>query len=81
MTEIATTYGQAMYDLAREEGLTKDLLEELGEARLVLKALAQRSQLGEQRLGQSLVPGQVIERRAVGGGKFWHSTSPSSLMN
>ena len=29
MTEIATTYGQAMYDLAREEGLTKDLLEEL----------------------------------------------------
>ena len=29
MTEIATTYGQAMYDLARDEGLTKDLLEEL----------------------------------------------------
>ena len=29
MTEIATTYGQAMYDLARDEGLAKDLLEEL----------------------------------------------------
>ena len=29
MTEIATTYGQAMYDLAREEGLAKELLGEL----------------------------------------------------
>ena len=29
MTEVATTYGQAMYDLARDEGLAKDLLGEL----------------------------------------------------
>ena len=29
MTEVATTYGQAMYDLAREEGLAKDLLAQL----------------------------------------------------
>ena len=29
MTEVATTYGQAMYDLAREEGLAKDLLGQL----------------------------------------------------
>ena len=29
MTEVATTYGQAMYDLARDEGLAKDLLAEL----------------------------------------------------
>lgn len=29
MTEVAATYGQAMYDLAREEGLAKDLLAEL----------------------------------------------------
>ena len=29
MTEAATTYGQAMYDLAREEGLAKELLGEL----------------------------------------------------
>ena len=29
MTEIATTYGQAMYDLAREEGLAKELLGQL----------------------------------------------------
>ena len=28
MTEVATTYGQAMYDLARDEGLAKDLLAE-----------------------------------------------------
>ena len=29
MTEVATTYGQAMYDLAREENLSKQLLDEL----------------------------------------------------
>ena len=29
MTEAATTYGQAMYDLAREEGLAKELLGQL----------------------------------------------------
>ncbi len=29
MTEAATTYGQAMYDLAREENLSKALLDEL----------------------------------------------------
>ena len=29
MTEAATTYGQAMYDLAREENLSKQLLDEL----------------------------------------------------
>lgn len=29
MTEAATTYGQAMYDLARDEGLAKDLLAQL----------------------------------------------------
>ena len=29
MTEAATTYGQAMYDLAREENLAKELLAEL----------------------------------------------------
>ena len=29
MTEAATTYGQAMYDLAREEGLAKELLDQL----------------------------------------------------
>ena len=29
MTEAATTYGQAMYDLARDEGLAKDLLDQL----------------------------------------------------
>ena len=29
MTEVATTYGQAMYDLARDEGLAKDLLDQL----------------------------------------------------
>ena len=29
MTEAATTYGQAMYDLAREEGLAKELLAQL----------------------------------------------------
>ena len=29
MTEVATTYGQAMYDLARDEGLAKELLGQL----------------------------------------------------
>ena len=29
MTEVATTYGQAMYDLARDEGLAQDLLAQL----------------------------------------------------
>ena len=29
MTEVATTYGQAMYDRAREENLSKQLLDEL----------------------------------------------------
>ena len=29
MTDVATTYGQAMYDLAREENLSKQLLDEL----------------------------------------------------
>ena len=29
MTEVATTYGQALYDLAKDEGLAKDLLSQL----------------------------------------------------
>lgn len=29
MTEVAATYGQALYDLARDEGLSQKLLEEL----------------------------------------------------
>lgn len=29
MTEVATTYGQALYDLARDEGLSRQLLSEL----------------------------------------------------
>ncbi len=29
MTEVATTYGQALYDLARDEGLSRQLLPEL----------------------------------------------------
>jgi F-type H+-transporting ATPase subunit delta len=29
MTEVATTYGQALYDLARDEGLSQQLLPEL----------------------------------------------------
>ena len=29
MTDVATTYGQAIYDLARDEGLSQKLLGEL----------------------------------------------------
>ena len=29
MTEVATTYGQAMYDLARDEGKSQQILAEL----------------------------------------------------
>ena len=30
MTEIATTYGQALYELAKDEGLSAELLAQLG---------------------------------------------------
>ena len=37
MTEIANTYGQALYDLAKEENLTKDILSQLTVLKEVFK--------------------------------------------
>ena len=45
MTEIATTYGQAMYDLARDEGKSRQILAELSALDQSLKAAPEFLQL------------------------------------
>ena len=41
MTDAAATYGQALYDLARDEGLSHKLLEELTTLKYVIRGTGQ----------------------------------------
>lgn len=73
MTEVATTYGQALYDLAKDEGLTKDLLSQL----TVLKEVFAQEDAFVQLLCTPSIPKQ--ERTQVLDDTFRASVHPYVL--